>query len=119
MRERILHLTKSDFIRQTFRAGGKGGQKQNKTESGVRFIHEPSGARGESREARGQLENERLAFTRLANNPVFRSWVSRYHDAYTHKSIDEEVKRMMLPENLRVEVKNEDGLWEEVSVECN
>jgi protein subunit release factor B len=28
---RILHLTKKDFIRQTLRAGGKGGQKQNKT----------------------------------------------------------------------------------------
>ena len=113
-RERILHLTKRDFTRQTFRAGGKGGQKQNKTESGVRFIHEPSGARGESREARGQLENERIAFLRLANSPVFRSWVSRYGDAYTKRDIDAEVKEMMRSDNIRVEVKNEDGLWVEV-----
>jgi len=35
-KELLFSLTKKDFRVDTFRAGGKGGQKQNKTNSGVR-----------------------------------------------------------------------------------
>lgn len=70
----LFSVTKRDLIRQTFRAGGKGGQHQNKTESAVRFIHEPSGARGESREYREQPRNERAAFERMARTPEFQRW---------------------------------------------
>lgn len=71
----ILTITKKDFIRQTFRSGGKGGQKQNKVESGVRLIHEPSGARGEGREFRDQPKNERAAFERLVATKAFQTWL--------------------------------------------
>ncbi len=47
----LFSITKDDFTVQTFRSGGKGGQNQNKVESGVRIIHPASGAIGESREA--------------------------------------------------------------------
>lgn len=70
----LFSVTKKDLIRQTFRSGGKGGQKQNKTESGVRFIHPPSGARGEARDSRYQHVNETNAFTRLVQSPVFQKW---------------------------------------------
>jgi protein subunit release factor B len=75
MKTPILSVSKKDLIRQTFRSGGKGGQNQNKVESGVRFIHEPSGARGESREYRTQLQNERAAFNRLATCKIFQKWL--------------------------------------------
>ena len=111
-RERILSLTKKDFIRQTFRAGGKGGQKQNKTESGVRFIHEPSGARGESREERSQTQNERIAFRRMAESPKMRVWMAeQVRNWETGQTIEQKVAEMMVPENLRFEVKNENGQW--------
>ena len=45
-RELLFSLTKNDFELQFFRAGGKGGQKQNKTSSGCRIIHKESGAVG-------------------------------------------------------------------------
>jgi protein subunit release factor A len=50
---------------QTFRAGGKGGQHQNATESGVRLIHGPSGIRVESRGERSQHRNRAIALERL------------------------------------------------------
>jgi protein subunit release factor B len=50
---------------ETFRSGGKGGQHQNKTESGVRLVHLPTGVRATSRSERSQHRNRELALTRL------------------------------------------------------
>ena len=69
-----LTVTIHDCEVQTFRSGGKGGQNQNKRDTGVRIIHHPSGARGESREERSQLQNKRAAFKRLSERPEFRYW---------------------------------------------
>lgn len=49
----------------TFRAGGPGGQHQNRTESGVRLTHEPSGVVVTAREERSQHRNRAEALTRL------------------------------------------------------
>ncbi len=70
----LFSVTKKDLIRQTFAAGGKGGQKQNSTNSAVRFIHPPSGAAGEARDSRHQYQNERQAFLRMAESPEFKRW---------------------------------------------
>jgi len=48
-----------------FRAGGKGGQHQNTTNSGVRLTHRPTRLRAESRTERSQLANRRRALARL------------------------------------------------------
>ncbi len=50
---------------ETFRAGGPGGQHQNKTESGVRLTHEPTGISVISRESRSQHRNRQIALARL------------------------------------------------------
>jgi len=52
-----IEIRPEDLERQTFRSGGPGGQHQNKTESGVRFIHKPSGIAAESRTERSQHKN--------------------------------------------------------------
>jgi peptide chain release factor 2 len=54
-----------DLIRQTFRSGGPGGQHQNKTESGVRYIHKPTGVAAESRSERSQFKNDANALALL------------------------------------------------------
>lgn len=73
----LFSITKDDFEVQTFRSGGKGGQHQNTTESGVRIIHKESGAVGESRSERSQHINKKLALERLVESPKFKIWHSK------------------------------------------
>lgn len=49
----------------TFRAGGKGGQHQNRTESGVRLVHVPTGLVVTSRTHRSQRRNLEAALAEL------------------------------------------------------
>jgi peptide chain release factor len=51
---------------ETFRAGGPGGQHQNKTESAVRAVHRPSGLSAVARDGRSQHRNKAIALERLA-----------------------------------------------------
>lgn len=113
MKEKLFSVTLDDCEVQTFRSGGPGGQHQNKTETGVRIIHRASGARGESRQERSQLQNKKLAWKRMTEDPKFRVWVNR--EIFRRDGIpspEEKVKRDMQPDNLRVEVR-EGGKWTE------
>jgi peptide chain release factor len=51
---------------EVFRAGGPGGQHQNKTESAVRAVHMPTGLAVVAREGRSQHRNRAVAIERLA-----------------------------------------------------
>lgn len=59
-------LADVDVRFEAFRAGGPGGQHQNKTESAVRAIHRPSGLSVVAREERSQHRNKAVALERLA-----------------------------------------------------
>lgn len=71
-RRKVLSITIKDCEVQTFRSGGPGGQNQNKRDTGVRIIHPPSGARGESREFRTQPENKKAAWMRMVKSGTFK-----------------------------------------------
>jgi protein subunit release factor B len=110
-REKLFSVTLNDCEIQTFTSGGPGGQHQNKSETGVRIIHRASGARGESRENRSQLQNKKAAFRRMTEHPKFKVWLNREIFRLDGKpSAEEKAKKDMAPENLRVEVK-QDGKW--------
>jgi protein subunit release factor B len=111
--ERVIHLTKKDFVEQTFRAGGKGGQKQNKTSSGVRIIHPPSGARGESRTETSQAQNRKKAFRRMAESDTFQRWIRLEH-ARKVGAIEAAVDDAMRPGNLLIEY----GPFDDEDDEC-
>jgi hypothetical protein len=104
-------VTLKDCEVQTFRSGGPGGQNQNKTDSGVRVIHTASGARGESRQERSQLQNKKLAFKRMTEHVKFRVWLNKeIHRRRGIPSPEERVARDLAPDNLKVEVRTS-GTW--------
>ena len=104
IKEHIFSITKKDLEIQTFRSGGKGGQHQNKTDSGVRIIHKASGAVGESRNDRSQYRNKRMALKRLTQHPKFKLWVNQTVFEITEgKTLEQKVKEQLKPENLKVE----------------
>jgi peptide chain release factor 1 len=60
-----IKINKADLRVDTFRSSGAGGQHVNKTESGVRFTHLPTGVVSESTEARSQIKNREIALQKL------------------------------------------------------
>ncbi|HBV95772.1 MAG TPA: peptide chain release factor-like protein [Desulfotomaculum sp.] len=107
-RELLFSVTKKDFRIDTFRSGGKGGQNQNKVESGVRITHIESGAVGESREERDQPKNKKNAFLRCVNSKPFQAWLKKKAgqamlSKEERRQAETRVDNMMREENLRVE----------------
>ena len=103
-KDKLFSVTREDCDWQTFRSGGKGGQNQNKVESGVRCIHRASGARGEARDSRDQLKNRREAFRRMAETKTFQIWIKlETSRLITGKSIDEIVDEQLDDKFLKIE----------------
>ncbi len=112
MKELLFSIRKKDFTVQTFQSGGKGGQHQNKTDSGVRIIHNASKAVGESRSDRSQLRNKKMALKRLINSNKFKLWVQqRVYEITNEKTIDQIVDESMNSENIKVEIKDKNNIW--------
>ena len=112
MKKELLHsITKKDLKIQTFRSGGPGGQNQNKRDSGVRIIHPASGAVGEARDQKSQLQNKRNALKRMIEHPKFKLWNTRVcHEIISGESLDEKVDKLMDDKNIKAE-KKENGRW--------
>ena len=60
-----VNINRADLKIDTFRSSGAGGQHVNKTESGVRFTHLPTGVVAESTDGRSQHQNRETALQRL------------------------------------------------------
>lgn len=115
-------MTKKDFRIDTFRSGGKGGQNQNKTESGVRITHIESGAVGEARDSRDQHTNKKNAFKRCIESTKFKSW-HKLKTAFMLQGIQDgaaelerRVDEALNPKNLKIEGKDEKGRWSKEAI---
>lgn len=114
MKQLLFSVTAKDFDVQTFCTGGNGGQHRNAKQNGVRIIHRASGARAEHRDGRDQGKNRKAAFEKLIETPQWKAW-HKLEVARRVGILDEverEVETAMDAKNLKVEVKNEQGLWQ-------
>ena len=59
-------IEENDLVWEFFRGTGPGGQHRNKTETGVRLTHLPSGIVVSATERRSQHQNREVALRRLA-----------------------------------------------------
>src|SRR5574343_761329 len=120
MKELLFSVTKKDLEIQTFCSGGKGGQHQNKVETGVRIIHTESGAVGEARDSRSQHGNKKAAFLRMVNSKEFKMWhKQKIRENLKRKTIDQRVDEMMVDKNILVEVQDDKGRWINLNRECD
>lgn len=63
-------ITKKDLIIEPVRGSGPGGQHRNKSYTGIRLTHIPTGTSSRSDESRSQKQNLKTAFRKLANELI-------------------------------------------------
>ena len=105
MKEKLFSVTKKDLRIDTFRSGGKGGQNQNKRDTGVRITHPESGAVGEARDQRTQEANKKSAFLRMTESKKFKLWLRHKTAAILdgYEDLQDQITEWMAPEYLKTE----------------
>jgi protein subunit release factor A len=115
-KELLYTLTRKEFRVDTFRSGGKGGQNQNKRDTGVRITHLESGAVGESREERSQHQNKEKALKRLVASEKFKKWNwLKAQKVMGHVKTREEIEREV-DEQIKRDLKNGLIIIEEIEL---
>lgn len=110
----LFSVTAKDCDWSYTRGTGNGGQKRNKTSSAVHCKHTASGARGYAEDDRSQHKNKQFAFIRMTKTKEFQAWltVETRRKTGAQAIIEDTVNREL--RNIKVEVKDANGLWTEV-----
>lgn len=115
-RKLLFSVTKKDFKIDYFSGTGAGGQHRNKHQNCVRICHKDSGARSTGQSNRERKSNINEAFQGLVKSKEFKLWMNRKaHEVMEGKKIEDKVKEMLASNNLKIETKDEDGKWVEVT----
>lgn len=110
MKEKLFSVTAEDCDWKPLKGSGAGGQKRNKTESGMRCTHILSGATAECEEHREQSKNKRESFRKMSETLEFKKWLDL---EIKRRSGELAVIKSEVEQSLRhtkTEIK-EDGKW--------
>lgn len=114
-RELLFSVTGNDCNWSYYVGPGNGGQKKNKTHSGVICTHIASGAQERCHDGRSQLQNKQSAFRKMCESDKFKAWhrieVAKRTGEIT--KIEALVEKSMNPKNIKTEIQNENGTWSE------
>lgn len=114
-RQKINLASPKDFDVSYFCGSGAGGQARNKVASGVQIIHRESGALGRASDSRSQAQNKTAAFKRLLATPQMKFWLAKkLYEVRRQETIEETVQKEVCDSNLKYEIKNPSGQWEQV-----
>jgi protein subunit release factor A len=109
-RELVFSITKKDLNIDYFSGTGGGGQHRNKHQNCVRMYHKESGVRSTGQSSKERKSNLKEAFNSLVKDPKFKIWLKqKTYEVINKTTLEEQVKKEMSPENLRVEYKTKDG----------
>ena len=107
--------TAKDFNVSYFCGSGAGGQARNKVASGVQIIHRETGAIGRASDSRSQAYNKKSAFQRLLKTPKMKFWIAaKCYEVKQGEQLEHTIERDTQPDNLKYEIKNALGQWEQV-----
>ena len=119
-RELLFSVTKKDLDISFFSGTGKGGQNRNKHQNCVRMQHKESGVMITAQRERSREQNLRIAFESLIEHPKFKTWhrkktaelmASKEEIEREKQRLEDLVNEAMKPENIKIEVKDENGNW--------
>ena len=117
-KQKINILSSKDLDVSYFCGSGKGGQARNKVASGVLITHKETGAQGRASDSRSQVDNKKQAFLRLLQTPKMRFWLAaKLYEIRQQETLEQTIEKDLAPENLKLEIKDENGKWIEVSKE--
>lgn len=111
-KEVLFSVGKKDLVIEWYSGHGPGGQNRNKCQNCCRIKHPESGAMATGQEERDRRQNLKNALHRLSEHPKFKMWVNkRVWEIDNKKTTEQEVEQQMKPENLRVEILDENQKW--------
>jgi len=95
-KELLFSQTKKDFIFESIKGSGPGGQHRNKRETGVRISHRASGATATATDSKSQETNKKEAFRKVCESIKFKIWwTKQVHEALGRESIESIVERQL------------------------
>lgn len=110
----LFSVAKKDLQVEYFSGTGAGGQYRNKHKNCVRIKHAESGALVTGQSYRERVANIREALYNLADSKLFRIWLhKKVHEIVEGRTLEEIIEESMDVNNIRVEVKDEEGKWVE------
>lgn len=107
-------VTKKDFEVSWFSGKGAGGQHRNKHMNCCRIKHIATGIIKTGQSNRDRMNNQKEALHAIANDPRFKFYChTKLREIESGQTVEEKVEEMMRPDNLKIEVKDENGQWKE------